>query len=331
MSRLRGAVDQPMSLVSRIAREANEDEVRAFHRVFRRIMPNIPDATYPIAYFGANVAAYTQFAATGQTLTRDHWLSWRCRGQQCLLAQLTPPVPRTKPAPTEGEATEVVAPPIYLLLPSNRLYILRDSPAQSFRRYNSTTRMFSFPTVALEGTLVERVRSPSHDSTVCERLRADTMLTLAGANDDDLLTSYQLPIDVCFLAHDCLWSRVQRTTIDAQSRMMQTRLIIEGDPTNAPMLTSREHNVQDREPGRYLHAIEYKPSMPLMHWRAIVSDVPEVLRGCVLAGVEFRVASALHTQAPAIGDGFYTTASEATTLIQEINGDDGVTETPDAS
>ena len=182
--------------------------------------------------------------------------------------------------------------------------------------------MYSFPLVVLEGDLVQRARVASrHDTAFIEEMRQATMATLlSDDNDDDDCALDGRPYDIVFLARDCLWSRVHRGTADAQQRMAQARNIIEGEPGNAPMLTPRI-DVDGRDAGSYLHSIEYKPSMPSMHWRAIISDVPEVLRGVRLAGVEFRLLSAPHTPAPAPNRDFYVTkAAQVEPLVARARG-----------
>jgi len=304
-------------LLTTIARRATYAESEVFARHFRSIVANesASAARNPVAYLGSRLDEYDD---DNKTISRDHWLTWRTQGQPCVLVQLKPPNSRKRPISPETEPP--APPPLYLVTPSNKLYVIEE-PVQSFRRFNTISKVFSFPLVVLEGDLVRRARVTSrHDTAFVEEMRVATLQTLFGGGGDILDSR---TYDIVFLARDCLWSRVYRGMADAQQRMAQARNIIEGEPGNEPMLTSRRRRGEKTTTaGTYLHAIEYKLSMPSMHWRAIISDVPEVLRGVHLAGVEFRISSATHTPAPAPNADFYVTdVALVAPLIMQARGD----------
>jgi len=91
---------------------------------------------------------------------------------------------------------------------------------------------------------------------------------------------------VAFLATTCLYNRVHRGSVDAQSRMMMARALIE--TPGALVRAARD------TPTAVLDAIHYKPHMTAVNARAVLDAVPQWLARYSPAGIELRCSSAPH-------------------------------------
>jgi len=238
----------------------------------------------------------------------------------------------TSPQDAAGDAAELCPAEIklFILTPDNELYVLRrlenlGVPRILFRRYNNATKEYTYPSIALQGEFALRLRH----NRLTDGVRAQTLASMGGSAPPTPRRTVSgagsgeaggcgggaptggcgggAPIgggvsrDLVFFASECLWSRVYRGNKDMQTRMAQARTIVEGEPyVQAMLVVNHDDNAVD--PLSSLH-VAYKPHMTALQAHAVTHDVPEVLRGVELCGVEMRPSDGLHVPAGGGGGG----------------------------
>lgn len=140
-----------------------------------------------------------------------------------------------------------------------------------------------WPTTVIAGMLARRRHADAGAEYNYERARTLRTLVQGGGattTGPDHEQHVRHAVHLVFLARECLWWRTPMLPAkDLHARMMTARRLIEGEPTAVAGSPAQGF-------GRDNLAVAYQPRMIPRHARVIVSDVPAMLVGTDLAGIE---------------------------------------------